>query len=78
MKKIALYLCLIYCFSCKKSGEFTVDCLSSNLQNGVIAFYPFNNGSIIDESPNNNDLSNLTAAKDTFDRVGSFIEILSD
>lgn len=71
MKKIILYISIIFFISCKKTGEFTVDCLSSNLQNGVIAFYPFNNGNIIDESPNNNDLINLTAAKDTYDRVGN-------
>ncbi len=55
---------------CKKE-EFSVDCLPANLQNGVIAFYPFNDGSINDESPNGNDLTNTTNAKATTDRSGN-------
>jgi hypothetical protein len=62
-----LVVCL---WSCKKE-EFTVDCLPANLQNGVIAFYPFNDGSLNDESPNSNNLINTTSAVQSSDRNGN-------
>ncbi|MEZ4803011.1 MAG: LamG domain-containing protein [Gelidibacter sp.] len=48
-----------------------LNCLTTNLQNGVVAFYPFNNGSINDESGNNNHLNNTTTASATVDRNGN-------
>lgn len=72
MKKLPpfLFLLLLSISSCKKD-EFTVDCLPPNLQNGVLAFYPFNNGSLNDESPNNHNLLNTTSADTTSDRFGN-------
>ena len=69
-KTIALFL-ITGLFSCDKPEEFTVDCLPPNLQSGVIAFYPFNGGSLADESPNNNNLSNPTTATPAADRNGN-------
>ena len=65
-----LFLSILGLSSCKKD-EFTVECLPDNLRNGVIAFYPFKNGLINDESPHNNDLSNTTGASATSDREGN-------
>lgn len=46
-------------------------CLPTNLQNGVVAFYPFANGSLNDESGNNYNLINLTTASSAMDRSGN-------
>lgn len=46
-------------------------CLPTNLQNGVIAFYPFNSGSINDFSGNNYHLTNTTSATSGIDRAGN-------
>ena len=73
MKLINLAL-IVFTFgiiSCDKDDKFTVDCLSTNLQNGIIAFYPFNSGSLTDESLNNNNLNNPTTAVPTTDRNGN-------
>ena len=51
--------------------EFKVDCLPTNLQNGVIAFYPFNVGSLDDGSTNSNNLTNPTTANPSTDRDGN-------
>lgn len=56
--------------SCGKD-DFKIGCLPSSLQDGVIAFYPFDNGSLADESSNGNNLSNSTAAAATDDRNGN-------
>ncbi len=61
-------LCLI---SCSKDEEITLDCIPINAQTGVIAFYPFNNGSLLDESSGSTDLTNPTAATPTTDRNGN-------
>ena len=45
-------------------------CIPSGLQSNLIAFYPFNNGSLDDVS-NSNDLSNSTSAQPTEDRNGN-------
>jgi len=72
MNKLTTFLFfLILSITCCKKDEFTVDCLPANLQNGVIAFYPFNNGSLSDESPNSNNLINTTSAAQTTDRHGN-------
>jgi len=58
-------------FGCGDDDNLTLDCLPVNLQNGVIAFYPFNDGSLDDESSNSNDLSNSTTAAPSSDRNGN-------
>lgn len=74
MKKVFFLILILGIFSCgDKEGDvvFNIDCLSSNLQNGVIAFYPFSNGSLADKSVNGNDLSNSTTAIPSTDRNGN-------
>lgn len=71
MKKILFLFLVLGIFSCGDDDEFKVDCLSANLQNGVIAFYPFNNGSLDDKSSNSNNLTNTTTANSTTDRNGN-------
>ena len=46
-------------------------CIPSNLQKGIIAFYPFSTGSLNDFSGNNNNLSNTTSASPGADRNGN-------
>lgn len=48
-----------------------IDCLPDNLSNGIVAFYPFENGSLADESGNANDLTNPNTATASFDRNGN-------
>ena len=57
--------------SCEKNLKIDFDCLSPSLQDGVIAFYTFSNGSLEDFSSNNNSLMNPTAAGLTTDRNGN-------
>ncbi len=72
MKKLLILFLAIGIFSCGDDDDnFTVDCLPANLQNGVIAFYPFNGGSLDDESPNSNSITNSTTASPTSDRNGN-------
>lgn len=73
LKILVLSFFSICLFSCgdDDAPNFTVDCLPANLQTGVIAFYPFNGGSLADESGNSNDLSNPTTAASTTDRNGN-------
>lgn len=72
MKKIFLLILTIGIFSCADDEEvFQINCLSTNLQNDVIAFYPFNNGSLADQSSNGNILNNSTTASSTTDRNGN-------
>ena len=70
--KLTIFVSILLLFGCNNSDEqpniLLQDCLTTNLQNGVVAFYPFNNGSINDESGNNNHLSNTTTANATVDR----------
>lgn len=54
--------------NCTGDEPFNVGYLPANLQNGVIAFYPFNKGSLRDESTNSNSLTNPTTANPTTDR----------
>lgn len=69
--KILPFLFLTICCSCKdKKEKDSVVCLPANLENGVIAFYPFGNGSLQDRSLYNNSLSN-TNASPTEDRNGN-------
>ena len=74
MRKIFFLILAIGVFSCGDKEDavvFNIDCLSSNLQNGVIAFYPFSNGSLADKSINGNDLSNSSTATPATDRNGN-------
>jgi hypothetical protein len=50
MKKFLPPILALAIFGCGENEKFSIDCLPSNLRNGVIAFYPFNNGSLMDES----------------------------
>lgn len=68
---ICILLFIILSLQGCKKDEFNVDCLPTNLQSGVIAFYPFNSGSINDESNHGNDLVNTTNANSTGDRDGN-------
>ncbi|GHC66390.1 hypothetical protein GCM10008083_34140 [Ulvibacter litoralis] len=59
--------------SCKSDDETILsvnplDCVPTNLQNAVVAYYPFTDGSINDFSGNNQNLTNSTAAASTSDR----------
>lgn len=51
--------------------NFQATCLPTNLQNGVIAFYPFSSGSLNDYSGYNRHLTNPTTASSTTDRSGN-------
>lgn len=53
------------------SPLFQATCLPTNLQNGVIAFYPFSSGSLNDYSGYNRHLTNPTTASSTTDRSGN-------
>jgi hypothetical protein len=48
--------------------KFKVQCLPEHLQNGVIAYYPFENGDLVDASGHGNDLTNPTTAHPASDR----------
>ena len=50
---------------------FTVECLPTNLQKDVIAFYPFGDGSLEDIGANAHSLNNNTSAQPTEDRNGN-------
>lgn len=72
MRKIFFLVLTIGIFSCGEEEEvFNINCLSPNLQTGVIAFYPFSNGSLADKSVNGNNLNNPTTAVSTTDRNGN-------
>jgi hypothetical protein len=71
MKIIVFSILLIGIISCGHDDEFNVDCLPSHLQNGLIAFYPFNGGSLDDVSTNTNNIINPTTANTTTDRNGN-------
>lgn len=79
MKKVLLGLLVIGFLSCGCEDEvtpndelgFTIDCLSTNLQKDVIAFYPFSNGSLEDNTAESHDLLNTTSAAPTEDRDGN-------
>lgn len=75
MKRIFLLFFILGVISCDNSDNSSdiqlANCLPSNLQNGVILFYPFTNGSIDDESGNDYHLTNSTSASPTLDRDGN-------
>ena len=65
---------MVSCFSCVEN-TFEVleeeEDLTVNLQSELIAFYPFNEGSLTDESTNSNNLTNTTTASPSTDRLGN-------
>ncbi len=71
MKLIAILLLALSFLGCGDDDIFQANCLPNNLQNGVIAFYPFMNGALTDNSTNSNNLSNSTSASPTTDRFGN-------
>ena len=68
---------VLFLFSCKTEEiideipEETIACIPDDLENNVIAFYPFSNGSLDDFSGGENDLINSTTASPTSDRNGN-------
>lgn len=75
LNQIGIALLLSISLSCEKSEEIPADqnlnCLSTGLQNGVIALYSFGNGSLNDSSGNNYNLTNPTTASSAMDRAGN-------
>lgn len=72
MKYIPFLLILaLGIISCKENYELEVNCVPTHLHNGVIAYYPFINGSLDDESAQSNNLTNTTNAAPTTDRNGN-------
>lgn len=76
MKKITLVIVvLLLMLGCDKSEQqqetLSLSCLPTNLQNGVVAYYPFGNGSLNDSSGNNFNLTNPTSASPAMDRGGN-------
>ncbi|MBC5835232.1 LamG domain-containing protein [Flavobacterium sp. F372] len=75
INQIGIVFLLFMTISCEKSEEKTnieqINCLPPNLQNGVIAFYSFANGSLDDSSGNNYNLTNSTTASSGMDRAGN-------
>lgn len=73
MRKI-FYLLIIIFFGCSKNDNSInnqTQYLSSNLHNGLIAFYPFYNSSINDFSGNSYNLINNNSATPSNDRFGN-------
>ncbi|MEZ4802803.1 MAG: LamG domain-containing protein [Gelidibacter sp.] len=80
MKKILFIIIFICSFiSCSDNETSSnnddlniqlTQCIPSGLQTNLIAFYPFNSGSLDDVS-NSNDLTNLTSASPAMDRNGN-------
>lgn len=70
MKKVSfLFLLAALVIGCNPGDE--KKCLSDNLGEGVIAFYPFTNGSLSDASSSNNDLTIVQNAIPKADREGN-------
>jgi len=74
-KLITLLILLTLFFSCNSDNQNEENeesnCIPLDLQNSVIAFYPFSNGSLNDFSGNNQNLLNTTLANSTSDRNGN-------
>ncbi|WP_179340050.1 LamG domain-containing protein [Winogradskyella ludwigii] len=67
---ITLFATILGCDSDEQSNENEnlMSCIPNNLQNSVVAYFPFSNGSINDFSGNNQNLINTTTASSTSDR----------
>ena len=72
---VALIFTIVFINSCKKSSDPDpvpqIACLPTNLQDNVIAFYPFSSGSLNDISGNGYHLTNPTSAAPGADRGGN-------
>lgn len=64
-----LFILVLTLFSCEKKGD--MPCIPLSLQNHVIAFYPFSNGSLRDVSGNDFDLVNPNDIPSSPDRDGN-------
>jgi len=71
LQNLLLFIFLASFVSCGKEASIRSNCLPLNLQNGLIAFYPFSNGSLEDKSAYSNHLNNPTSALPTNDRSGN-------
>lgn len=73
--KFGIVIALSLTLSCDKSNDGNetqnLSCLPPNLQNGVLAYYAFGNGSLNDTSGNNYHLLNTTSASPGEDRAGN-------
>jgi hypothetical protein len=79
--KSGLLIVALFISSCNNSDDSddsgtaeeaqVIDCIPVALQNGIIAFYPFDNGSINDFSGNGYNLTNTTTASPGADRDGN-------
>lgn len=56
MKTLSCFLVTVLFCGCK-SDDFTIGCLPSNLQEGLLAFYPFRAGAPLDATVTGNDLA---------------------
>lgn len=74
MKYITTGLLLLL-MGCKKdntpANSADLACIPADLQTGILAFYPFSNGSLDDYSGNNFHLTNTTTASPGTDREGN-------
>lgn len=61
IKILFLFLFVNVLLGCGDDDEIIQECLPDNLQNGIIAAYTFNDGSLEDASGNGNDLTNVSA-----------------
>lgn len=74
-KLITLFIIVTLFFSCNSENQneenIEFNCIPLDLENSVVAIYPFTNGSLNDFSGNNENLSNTTTANSTSDRNGN-------
>lgn len=71
MKKVLFPFMFLGMISCYDYDDFKVNCLPANLRKGVIAMYPFIDGSLYDQSTNSNHIINPTTAVPSTDRNGN-------
>jgi hypothetical protein len=69
--KITILAILISSCGKKQTTTGNMPCVPTVLAGNIIAFYPFANGSLKDESGNNQDLANYSTAAATSDRNGN-------
>ncbi len=70
MKNIFPLFFVLFFVACD-DPNFDSGCLPDSLQDGVIAFYPFTDGSLKDDTSFNHNVINTTPAKPTVDRNGN-------
>ena len=71
--KICAIVIVIAFASCQKDQQSTIliPCMSNGLEDHLLAFYPFSNGTLNDISGNNRHLTNPTNAHPAMDRNGT-------